>query len=67
MNKIRIVFLSFLFLFGFNLTFSEGCDDYPEALGIPDFSFGENDAFKIKFTNGSEVAFDDFDLMKESL
>ena len=67
MNKIRIVFLSFLFLFGFNLTFSEGCDDYPEALGIPDFSFGENDAFKIKFTNGSEVAFDDFDLMKDSL
>ena len=36
-------------------------------MGIPDFAFGENDSFKLKFTGGFEVAFDDFDLMKDSL
>ena len=67
MRKLRIILFSLLFLFSFNLTFSEGCDDYPEQVGIPDFAFEENGSFKLKFTQGSEVTFDDYDLMLDSL
>lgn len=67
MRKLRIISLSLLFLFSFNLAFAENCDEYPGQVGIPVFDFDENGNFKLMFTQGSEVAFDDFDLVQDSL
>ena len=66
MKKIRIVLFSLPFLFGFNLTFSEGCDDYPGQVGQATWEL-DGDNYKIMFTYGAEVLFDDYDLMLTSL
>ena len=66
MKKIRIVLFSLPFLFGFNLTFSEGCDDYPGQEGQATWEL-DGDNYKIMFTYGAEVLFDDYDLMLTSL